>query len=107
MFCSKCGEDAPKGIMYCPSCGGKVTSEAPEPITDSNQVVRKSTGKVYAVLGWLFFAISLLVFPIIFAAGSFIMGVLTFKQSKIHGVILMVLAIVGFFSGAITEFLFG
>jgi uncharacterized membrane protein YvbJ len=107
MFCSKCGEDAPIGVMYCPTCGGKITSELPASKTDTNQVEGKKAGTFYPVLGWLFFLISIFVYPIIFATGCLILGVLTLKQSKIHGVILMVMAVVGFFSGSLTEFLFG
>jgi hypothetical protein len=57
-------------------------------------------GLVYVVLGWVFFAISILFVPILFGAGTFIMGFMTYRvRSQVHGVILMVFAVVGIVSG--------
>lgn len=53
-------------------------------------------GTAYVVLGWIFFGISLLFIPILFGAGTFIMGFLTYRvRSQVHGVILMVFSVVG------------
>jgi hypothetical protein len=53
-------------------------------------------GTIYIVLGWVFFALSLIFIPILFGAGTFIMGFLTYRNGKqTHGVILMVFAVVG------------
>lgn len=58
----------------------------------------------YIILGWVFFGISLLFIPILFGAGTFIMGCLTYRNGKqTHGMILMVFAVVG----TILGFLFG
>lgn len=62
----------------------------------------KEQGTVYVVLGWIFFAISLLFFPIIFGAGAFIMGFMTYKvRSQGHGVTLMVFSVVGIIVGTV------
>jgi hypothetical protein len=53
-------------------------------------------GTVYVALGWVFFGLSFLIIPILFGAGAFIMGFLTYRvRSQTHGVILMVMAVVG------------
>lgn len=63
-------------------------------------------GTVYVVLGWVFFAISILFFPIIFGAGSFIMGFMTYRvRSQVHGVILMVFSVVGVILGMLIGFI--
>ena len=57
---------------------------------------------IYITLGWVFFAISFLLIPLLFGAGAFIMGWLTRKNGKeTHGVILMVLSVVGAILGMI------
>ncbi|MBS4175254.1 hypothetical protein KHA87_18500 [Bacillus sp. FJAT-49736] len=48
------------------------------------------------VLGWIFFAISLLFIPILFGAGSVIMGYLVRKRGKeTHGTVMMILGVAG------------
>lgn len=65
-------------------------------------------GTVYIVLGWIFFATSLLLVPILFGAGTFIMGFLTYRvRSQVHGVILMVFAVVGALLGSIIGYIVG
>jgi hypothetical protein len=59
-------------------------------------MTEQKQGTTYVVLGWIFFGISLLFIPILFGAGTFIMGFLTYRvRSQIHGVILMVFSVVG------------
>jgi hypothetical protein len=59
-------------------------------------VTEQKQGTAYVVLGWIFFGISLLFIPILFGAGTFIMGFLTYRvRSQVHGVILMVFSVVG------------
>ena len=60
----------------------------------------QNQGVLYITLGWVFFAISLLFIPILFGAGTFIMGFLTYRTySQIHGMILMVFSVVGIVLG--------
>ncbi|MCL6571080.1 MAG: hypothetical protein K6T88_05275 [Bacillus sp. (in: Bacteria)] len=75
-------------------------------ITHEETATTKGTGITYIVLGWLFFAISLLFVPIIFGAGAFLMGILTFNgRSQTHGVILMFFAAVSFILGSLYSFM--
>lgn len=57
---------------------------------------RKKSGIVFIVLGWVFFGLSFIFIPILFGAGAFIMGFLTYRSKRqTHGVIMMVMAVVG------------
>lgn len=70
--------------------------------------MEKKQGTVYVVLGWIFFAMSLGIVPILFGAGAFIMGFMTYRvRSQVHGVILMVFAVVGLFIGVLIGIIVG
>ncbi|MCR2803415.1 hypothetical protein [Paenibacillus soyae] len=65
-------------------------------------------GTVYVVLGWIFFGLSFLFIPILFGAGAFIMGFLVYKKrSQTHGVVLMVMSVVGVVLGMLIGFIVG
>jgi hypothetical protein len=70
---------------------------------NQSQGTPQKQGTIYVVLGWVFFGISLLFIPLIFGAGSFVMGFLVRKQPgrETHGVILMVFAVAGALLGMI------
>jgi hypothetical protein len=75
-------------------------------ITHEETTTTKGTGITYIVLGWVFFAISLLFVPILFGVGAFLMGILTFTgRSQAHGVILMFFAAVGLILGSLYSFM--
>jgi len=77
----------------CPSCGS---------VTVSKEYSNVKASVVYGVLGWLFFAVSLVFVPILFGALSFCMGLITFSgRSKTHGTILMFFAAVGLIIGSL------
>jgi hypothetical protein len=79
----------------CQSCGSvtKVYEET---------TIAEKKGIIYAVFGWLFFAISILFLPILFGAGALYMGYRTFtERSQAHGVILMLFAAVGLVLGSL------
>lgn len=58
--------------------------------------VAEKKGTAYVVLGWIFFALSFVIIPILFGAGAFIMGFLVYRtRSHTHGVVLMVMAVAG------------
>lgn len=68
----------------------------------------KTEGTAFIVLGWAFFAISLLFIPVLFGAGTFIMGFLTYRgRSQTHGMILMVFGVVGAILGTLLGFFVG
>jgi hypothetical protein len=69
---------------------------------------QKQQGTAFVVLGWIFFALSLFIVPILFGAGTFIMGFLTYRnRSQVHGTILMVFAVVGTVLGLLIGFIVG
>ncbi len=82
----------------CQHCGSITKADgAPE----SN----KKSGIMYVLLGWLFFAISLIFIPILFGAVALAMGVMTFtERSKTHGAILMFFAVMGLILGSLFSF---
>lgn len=59
--------------------------------------MEQKQNNTYLTLGWVFFGISILLFPVLFGAASFVMGYLTRKQpgKETHGFILMVAAVAG------------
>ena len=60
----------------------------PEQQKDNNALV-------FIILGWVFFALSLIVLPIIFGPAGIVFGALTIsKGKKTHGIIIIVAAIV-------------
>jgi hypothetical protein len=84
---------------FCQSCG-RMTHSYEE--TDFS----KKTGIAYVILGWFFFAVSLLFIPILFGAVAFCMGFLTYSvRSKTHGVILMFFAAMGLLLGSMFSFI--
>lgn len=103
MFCPKCGVQIDQDANYCSSCGKSIMEDVAQNsvVLDNQSVVgneTKSDGLVYKILGWFFFAVSLLFIPIIFGAGAFIMGYLlrkSDKQNENHGTILMVMGVAG------------
>lgn len=113
MFCSNCGSRLEEDAAYCHSCGAPAKGNIPEnqhietviqnqtqkPIESGRDL---NNGTVYVALGWVFFGLSFLIIPILFGAGAFIMGFLTYRvRSQTHGVILMVMAVVGTVLGII------
>jgi ABC-type branched-subunit amino acid transport system permease subunit len=64
---------------------------------NQSQGTPQNQNNLYIILGWIFFGISLLLIPLLFGAGAFVMGYLTRKQPgrETHGVILMVFAVAG------------
>lgn len=100
MFCQSCGAESDPDSQFCSARGHQFTGDN----TDNNQVndLSKKVGKTFIILGWVFFAISFVLIPILFGAGAFIMGYLIRKNSnETHGTILMVLAIAGAIIGSL------
>ena len=103
MFCPDCGVQFEQDVSFCSSCGKNIRENTTQnsAILGNQSVVgngTKSDGLVYKILGWVFFAVSLLFIPIIFGAGAFIMGYLlrkSDKQNESHGTILMVMGVAG------------
>lgn len=55
---------------------------------------QQKQSNLYIILGWVFCALSLFIVPLLFGAGGFIMGFLTYRtRSQTHGVIIMVFAV--------------
>lgn len=62
----------------------------------------KKSGIMYVILGWLFFAISLIFIPILFGTIAFTMGFMTYtERSKTHGAVLMFFAAMGLILGSL------
>lgn len=114
MFCPNCGNEVHSEGVFCSSCGeqieqsGEVDGNAKnrsnhaEPYNAAVHTQAKQGKKVYIILGWIFFAVSILFIPILFGAGAFIMGYLVRKENnETHGVILMVMAIAGAIIGTL------
>ncbi|MEW9677282.1 zinc-ribbon domain-containing protein [Lentibacillus sp. L22] len=98
MYCPNCGMKTDPDENFCSSCGANLAngSDASIPATADLSGTNKKEGTVFVVLGWVFFAISILFIPILFGAGAFIMGYLVRKHGKeTHGIILMVLSVAG------------
>ncbi|WP_407267771.1 zinc-ribbon domain-containing protein [Radiobacillus sp. PE A8.2] len=119
MYCSQCGKELSGNAAFCSNCGAKTITENKHtteetPFVNSSyhktqtQTSQEKNGLVYVILGWVFFAISLLFIPILFGAGAFIMGFLTYKtRGTTHGVILMVMGVVGLLLGTLLGFIVG
>lgn len=83
----------------CHSCGSVTLHHE----ADSSS---KSKGIMYVVLGWLFFAISLIFMPLLFGIGGVFMGVMTFlERSQVHGAILTFFAGSGLIIGSLFSFM--
>ncbi|MEH7075704.1 hypothetical protein [Neobacillus drentensis] len=66
----------------------------------------KSKGITYVILGWLFFALSLVFLPLVFGIGAVFMGVMTFcERSQVHGAILTFFAATGLILGSLFSFM--
>ncbi|WML43985.1 hypothetical protein [Neobacillus sp. PS3-40] len=69
--------------------------------TDTN----KKKGLIYVLIGWTFFAISLIFLPIIFGSIAIFMSIMTyFERSEAHGTVLMIFAVMGLILGSIFNF---
>ncbi|UOQ94394.1 zinc-ribbon domain-containing protein [Halobacillus shinanisalinarum] len=114
MYCSTCGNEIKDDDAFCQGCGKQLDtdqgseSQHSHPQTSvtnyshSSSQVPSKNHKTYIILGWVFFGISILFIPILFGAGAFIMGFLTYKNNNdTHGVILMVMAIAGAILGSL------
>ncbi|ADU31992.1 zinc ribbon domain-containing protein [Evansella cellulosilytica] len=126
MFCSSCGSKVREGSNFCVKCGAKVKSPIQEntgisptpkvvnnntsaetPAPPAKQTNQESYAVVYIVLGWVFFAISLLFIPPLFGVGAFVMGLLLYRTgADTHGIIMMVLSAVGTVFGMFLGLLF-
>jgi len=106
LYCSKCGAKIAEDAEFCSSCGSQVeehigvSQQAAASVQYRHEDDTKG-GKVFIILGWVFFGISLLFVPILFGAGAFIMGYLLRKHNQTHGTILMVMAVAGAILGTL------
>jgi len=72
----------------------------------NEQPQTKKLSLAVTFLGWISFAISLLFIPILFGAGAFFVGLLTFwDRSQLHGAVLMGFAAVGTILGSLLSFM--
>lgn len=92
IYCSQCGEENRDENKFCSSCGQliRVPSESATQPVSNIQSKPNDDRTVFAVLGWVFNAISILLIPILFAAGGVIFGYLHRKINKTHGTIIMI-----------------
>lgn len=82
----------------CQSCGNMTLVQE---ISQS-----KKSGIVYAALGWVFFAVSLLFIPLLFGTAALAMGFMTYhERNVVHGVILMFCAAVSTVLGSLFSFI--
>lgn len=97
MYNSQNGSYSVANSSVCQSCGN---------VTLSYEKSTSNKGTLYAVLGWVFFAISLLFMPLLFGAAALFMGFMTYTvKSEIHGLILMVFGAVGLVLGSLFSFI--
>jgi hypothetical protein len=83
----------------CQSCGSVTFQQ--EASSSS-----KKQGITYVILGWLFFAISLVFMPLLFGIGAVFMGIMTFcERSQVHGAILTFFAATGLILGSLFSFM--
>lgn len=78
-------------------------------MNDGDQIQHPSHAVLYITLGWIFTGLSLLIIPILFGAGGFIMGALLYKLEKrhAHGIILMALSVACAILGMLIGFMIG
>ena len=68
-------------------------------------VSNKKKGIIYVLMGWTFFAISLIFMPIIFGAVAIFMSIMTyFERSEAHGTVLMIFSVMGLILGSLFNF---
>lgn len=74
LFCSNCGNEVREEDSFCSSCGKKLDINQDLTANEDNSSRpsnKKSAGIAYEAIGWVFFALSILIVPILFAAGTF------------------------------------
>jgi len=99
MFDSSGGSYEVINSNICQSCG----SVTFQPDVSSSS---KKKGLTYVILGWLFFAISLVFMPLLFGVGAVFMGIMTFcERSQVHGAILTFFAATGLILGTLFSFM--
>ena len=99
MFDSSGGSFEAVNSKVCQSCGSVTFQQ--EASSSS-----KRKGISYVILGWLFFAISLVFLPLLFGIGAVFMGILTFcERSQVHGAILTFFAATGLILGTLFSFM--
>src|SRR5581483_7847875 len=82
----------------CQNCGKTAMSY-------ETSVSDKKAGIGYALLGWMFAIVSLLIVPILFGTLAFALGLITYYgRSKGHGTALMVFAVISFILGSLLSF---
>ncbi|MFL6557618.1 MAG: hypothetical protein ACJ8MO_16065 [Bacillus sp. (in: firmicutes)] len=82
----------------CQSCGSVTVPQE----TSSS----KKKGITYVILGWMFFAVSLIFMPLLFGSLAVFMGIMTFcDRSQVHGAILTFFAAAGLIVGTIFSFM--
>lgn len=82
----------------CHNCGKVAMSY-------ENSSSDKKSGIGYALLGWMFALVSLLMVPILFGTLAFALGLITYYgRSKGHGTALMVFAAISFVLGSMLSF---
>lgn len=101
IFCGQCGERNPGASNFCKSCGTSLNSSdetldnqsgtSYQPVLSTQNNSNNET--VFAILGWIFTAISTLFFPPFFGGGGVICGYLHRKNNITHGTIIMISAI--------------
>jgi len=99
MFDSSGGSYEVVNSNICQSCGS-VTFQ-PDVSPTSNK-----KGLTFVILGWVFFAISLIFMPLLFGVGAVFMGIMTFcERSQVHGAILTFFAAIGLILGTLFSFM--
>lgn len=82
----------------CQNCGKVAFSHED---ADTN----KKSGIGYALLGWVFSLVSLLIVPILFGTLAFALGLITYYgRSKSHGAALMVFSVISLVLGSMLSF---
>ncbi|MBV7507720.1 hypothetical protein KW850_21050 [Bacillus sp. sid0103] len=99
MFNSSGGSYKAVNSNICQTCGSVTFQhEASSP--------SKKKGITYVILGWLFFAISLVFMPLLFGVGAVFMGIMTFcERSQVHGAFLTFFAATGLILGSLFSFM--
>ncbi|MCT2536984.1 hypothetical protein NC661_20995 [Aquibacillus koreensis] len=104
MYCQSCGKEMENAKGLCSACTMKSNQHAeaiarerldrPQLQTSPN-ASDSSQSVMFAVLGWLFFILSLLFLPVLFGMATFVMGLIVYQQrNQLHGVVLMALSVI-------------
>lgn len=106
LFCTNCGVKCSNEDKFCHQCGTllkqDIAIDGDSSVQFQSQGQNHQDGTVYIVLGWILFGMSLLFVPILFGAGSVIMGYLVKKRGReTHGTIMMILGVAGGILGCI------